>query len=446
VLLPGNADVAAPPQRCASRRFVRGAATSVAIRIVGALAVFLADLSLARWLGAARFGETTLVFAWLQTLCTLAKGGCEQGSARFVAEYAGTHEWALLAGFRRWRTRWCLTWSLVLSLIALAVLCWLHGEMNATLWMASLLMLALLPIYALTDLYVADLRAVQQVAWAYAPQFLVRPLLAAAIVAALGSLLPANALTAVAIWFWIGVTLCLAVGWKARASLASSPAAPALATELWRQTIAPLAWIAICQMSLGQADVLLVGLLSDPKEAGIYSIAVRISGLVGLGLVCVNAVGAPLLAEQFALQKPAELQRLATTMAWGALLLTLPAAIGALALAPYVLPCFAADFGRAWLPLTLLVASQIVNCLTGSVGQLLAMTGKQRASARVLVVFALLHIVLCVMAVPLWGMLGAALATSMVRIAWNLLLAREVWQQLRINPTVWATLPTFSQE
>jgi O-antigen/teichoic acid export membrane protein len=306
-------------------------------------------------------------------------------------------------------------------------------------------MAALLPIAALTDLYAADLRAVQQFAWAFAPQFILRPLLIIASVAALGSFLPASSLTAVAMWCVISLALWHALGWKARTSLTAAPAAPAapaLETGLWWQTTTPLAWIAICQMSLAQADVLLVGLLGDATEAGIYSIAVRISGVVGLGLVCVNAVGGPLLAEQFALRKPAELQRLATTMAWASLLLTLPAAIAAVALAPYVLPCFAADFGRAWQPLGLLIISQIVNCLTGSVGQLLAMTGKQRASARVLIVFACAHLALCAVAIPLWGLLGAALATALVRIGWNLLLAREVWLQLRINPTVWAALPT----
>jgi O-antigen/teichoic acid export membrane protein len=319
------------------------------------------------------------------------------------------------------------------------------NKLDATLWTSCLLMLALLPIYAVIDLYVADLRALQQFAWAYAPQYLLRPLLVVAVIAVLGGFLPANALTAVAVWFAISVGLWMALAWKVKASLANSPAAPAVEPGLWWQTITPLAWIAICQMSLAQADVLLVGLFADPTEAGIYSIAVRISGVVGLGLVCINAVGGPLLAEQFALRKPAELQRLATTMAWGGLLLTLPAAIGAIVLAPYVLPCFAADFGRAWLPLGLLVVSQIVNCLMGSVGQLLAMTGQQRASARVLIVFATLHIVLCAIAVPLWGMLGAALATTLVRIGWNLLLVREVWTHLRINPTVWVWPAATSQ-
>jgi O-antigen/teichoic acid export membrane protein len=224
-------------------------------------------------------------------------------------------------------------------------------------------------------------------------------------------------------------------------SQASSDTSPANDAARWSSVIGPLWWITLCSLVLQQTDIVLIGLFVDAPSAGIYSAAARISRVIPLGLTAINAVGGPLLAEQFATQDRAALQRLTRLMAWSSVLVTLPAALAAVVLGPWLLRLFGGEFANGYLPLVVLVVGQVINGLTGSVGQIMSMTGQQSISARILTIFAGLQLVLSCLLIPWLGIHGAALATTVTLIGWNMALAVVVWRNLGINPTVFGGWP-----
>jgi O-antigen/teichoic acid export membrane protein len=425
----------------ASARFVQGAIASLSVRVAGVGAMLVCQMVLARWLRVGQYGELALVISWATTLSILAKGGWELASTRFVAEYATGKQWSLLAGFRQARNRAVLWACLVMGAACVGTLIAFHQHLSPSFSAACWVMIPLLPVMALADVFAADLRARQKIVWATAPLVLLRPLLVLALIASIAWWMPAATATAAACWLIASALVLLASRWKAE-SLFDRQAPPiAPDASLKGRTIRPLAWIAGCHVVFGQADLIMVGLLCHADDAGVYSAAVRISSAVAMGLLVVNTVGSSLVAEEFALARRAELQRVATSMARGSLVLTVPAALAALVLGPWLLASFGEGFHTAYLSLAVLVIGQVVNSLCGSVGQLLAMTGHQRTSARVLGAFAALQIVLCLAMIPVWGLLGAAVATTIARIGWNLVLVFYARRELGINPTalVWST-------
>jgi O-antigen/teichoic acid export membrane protein len=68
----------------------------------------------------------------------------------------------------------------------------------------------------------------------------------------------------------------------------------------------------------------------------------------------------------------------------------------------------------------ILLAGQIVNVSVGPVGYFLAMTGSHRAAFWILLVGAGLEVAVALVAIPLWGALGAAWAASLALAGWNL--------------------------
>ena len=85
---------------------------------------------------------------------------------------------------------------------------------------------------------------------------------------------------------------------------------------------------------------------------------------------------------------------------------------------------FGEEFSRSHTPLAILSLAQLANATFGSVGILLNMTGHERDTARALWQTTAANVILNLLLVPSYGMEGAAIATALSLIMWNVLLLR----------------------
>jgi O-antigen/teichoic acid export membrane protein len=85
--------------------------------------------------------------------------------------------------------------------------------------------------------------------------------------------------------------------------------------------------------------------------------------------------------------------------------------------------------------MAILSVGQIVNAATGSVGFLLAMTGRERVSMRILVASLALNVVANLALVPRYGMLGAAVGTTLAMTVWNVAMVVAVRRSLGVMPS-----------
>jgi O-antigen/teichoic acid export membrane protein len=85
--------------------------------------------------------------------------------------------------------------------------------------------------------------------------------------------------------------------------------------------------------------------------------------------------------------------------------------------------------------LLILAGGQLINALAGSVGLLMAMTGHQVESSIVLAVSAGLNVGLNYLLIPRYGLVGAALATGISTVVWNVTLAVRVRRLLGVRST-----------
>ena len=67
-----------------------------------------------------------------------------------------------------------------------------------------------------------------------------------------------------------------------------------------------------------------------------------------------------------------------------------------------------------------LSCGKLVNAFSGSVGNLLQMTGKQLVYMKILFMGAILNVILNYLLIPIWGIDGAAVASMTSIIFWNL--------------------------
>jgi len=187
-----------------------------------------------------------------------------------------------------------------------------------------------------------------------------------------------------------------------------------------------------------QADIVLLGVLASPEDVGVYRVAAQAATLVIFGMHAVNLVLAPHLARACSAGDRAELQNLATWSARIVLVTAVPIAAVLIALGG---PVLSLVFGDAYMAgsgaLVILCLGQLTNAAAGSVGLILNMTGFEQDTVRGVALAAVINVVLNVALIPPFGIEGAAVATAVSLVTWNVVLFWKVRGRVGIVSTAW---------
>lgn len=162
-----------------ARLFVRGAATTLTLRVAGAGLAFGLQVLLARLLGYEQYGEYILAFTVMVTLATILKLGFDTTTLRFVPVYRSRGDWVLLRGLLRESGR--LVWTLAIGVALLSACAVAYFRVRLGFDLAWTLVIATAPLQLLTaqHLFEARLRAFDRVALARILQEIQQPLLLA---------------------------------------------------------------------------------------------------------------------------------------------------------------------------------------------------------------------------------------------------------------------------
>ncbi|MGZ5441413.1 MAG: hypothetical protein ACXW5U_03935 [Thermoanaerobaculia bacterium] len=101
---------------------------------------------------------------------------------------------------------------------------------------------------------------------------------------------------------------------------------------------------------------------------------------------------------------------------------------------------FGAEFEAGTVPLMILCCSQLVNVLFGSVAVILNMTGNEGMTARGVGIAAVTNIVLNLLLMPTYGVVGAACASLVSMITWNMVLAWSATRRTALHSTIFGVV------
>lgn len=417
----------------------RGTATAFALGAAGTLIVFANQILLARLLGADGYGKYIYALTWVGLLVIFSNAGLNTAAVRFAAEYSGTGESGLLRGFLRLSVRIVLLVSVFIAATTAFVVLLLRfaisEELARVLWVACLL----IPVWSLLELRSASLRGLKRILAAQGVPQVLRPVLFAAGILGVYFLRSEGVEASIAVVANIGATLVslALVHALLRSSLREKLAGSLEARpKEWLQVSLPLLIMAGFGIVLRSSDTLMLGFIKDTTEAGVYAVAGRVAMFVPFMLTAVNTMAGPLIAEYHATGDRRRLQRTLIVGAWAALLFGIVVGTLLLALGRQILSAFGVEFGAGYFPMLILVGGQLVNCLAGSVGLLMTMTGHQNVAAKILGGSAVANVTLNALLIPSFGALGAAMATATSTVAWNVGMLWAVARRIRVNPTV----------
>jgi O-antigen/teichoic acid export membrane protein len=209
-------------------------------------------------------------------------------------------------------------------------------------------------------------------------------------------------------------------------------------TREWLSVALPAMLIEIMALMLSQTDIIMVGFFRGSRDVGLFAAATKVASLVTFCLSSANIVLAPTISRMFARGEMADLQRMVCMVCR---IMVIVASIITLALifgGGRIMSLFGPDFTVASKVLVILSLAQLANALTGPSGYLMTMTGHQYAMAHMVAGVILFKIILNFIFIPLWGIEGAAFATTVTTIILNILLVIVVRKLLGIRISIFA--------
>ena len=413
---------------------------SLLMRVAAAGAAFALHALLARLAGADQYGTYSYVLACLGLTVLVATVGLDLSLVKYVAAYRARSDWAHLKGLVRWSRRTvlrgaCLTAAVVALLLGLA-----RRHIDTSLVVAAWTACGVLPVAAMLRLNEARLLGLGRAALAQLPDGVLRPAVTGA-AALLAFWLPGRSLTsagAMSLHLLASATaVALSLGLLRLA--APRPQFDVQArydTRAWIRVSLPLWLEAGMRLLSASIDVVLLGALGGMAGAGIYAVANRCAELIVFGASASQAAARPYIAAAHAGADRPALQRTVTAAAGWATLFAIAACCVLVPARSILLRQFGDEFVAGSTALLILAAGYFVTACTALVDSVMNMTDRQRANARITAAVLALKLPLICLAIPHWGIVGAAAASSGSMIVGRLWSWTYVRRTLDIDGTV----------
>ncbi|RZD17618.1 MAG: flippase, partial [Candidatus Acididesulfobacter diazotrophicus] len=177
---------------------------------------------------------------------------------------------------------------------------------------------------------------------------------------------------------------------------------------------------------LGFIDITILGIFKTSSAVGIYSVAIKLSSIVVLSLATINVIAAPKFAEFWAKGDKEGLLNIARQSTKIIFWTSLPIFIILVIFSTYILQLFGSGFKTGFIALIMLTFGQFINGISGSVGYILQMTGFQIFAQNIMMASVIINIILNILLIPKYSINGAAFASMITLIFWNLTMGMKV--------------------
>ncbi|CAM5580033.1 lipopolysaccharide biosynthesis protein [Streptomyces aurantiogriseus] len=196
---------------------------------------------------------------------------------------------------------------------------------------------------------------------------------------------------------------------------------------------APRAVSSVFDISAVWAGVILLSALATAGEAGVYTAIGRVVTAGTLVQLAVRLAVAPEISRLLAVDRVAEAHHLHRVSTCWIVLFSWPLFVLVAAFPRTVLSVFGPEFADGATALVVLCAASMVNVAVGNAQTVLLMAGKSSWHLAVTAVAFTVQLIVGVLAVPVWGVLGAAVSWGAAIVVENLVAAALI--RLRLGFT-----------
>ncbi|KZK99756.1 MULTISPECIES: lipopolysaccharide biosynthesis protein [unclassified Pseudovibrio] len=414
----------------------RSALIVFALRIGSAALAYIMQVFLARWMGASEYGIFIVVWTVVIILSVFSGLGFSVSLLRFIPEYLEKKQYELLNGLLFSARFLVLLSSTTIAVVGVAI-AWAFSDFIGNAYILPLYLIAIcLPMHTYTGMLEGIARAQDWQLKAMLPDFIGRPLLVLAfMLIALLLGYPPTAVTAcivtiAAVWT---ITFFQTIMMEVSLSKVRYPAPRRLQIKSWLLVSVPMLAVDGFFQLITSSDVILIGLWLPPDQVGIYFAASRTLALMHFVYYAVRAASAPRMARLYHSGDRDGLKDFVTSAAKMTFWPTLLMGGFVMAVGPFLLSLFGEDFAQGTPILYILVIGVLARASVGPVDALLTLSGHQNTCAKIYASVFVVNLILNTALIPVFGLYGAALATTSVIFFEACILYRSAYKRLGLH-------------
>ena len=402
---------------------LKGSGISFFLRFGGLAIGYLLTLIIAHLFGADGLGEYILAITILRLFTLLAKVGLDVTSIRFIASFASQNKWRSIFSFRKQVLLILSVSSIISSLLMYFLAIPIADLIHTNYRYIQLNAFFVLPMAFFMVNY-ESLRGLKRIAEFSFFYRVSQGLFSIISIIILYQFCNSSEIPVYAYLISVLIVSILSffsfTYWLRKISDGEDKAISEVKSysNLLKVSI-PLMFAQSVQFVMSWTDKLMLGSMSTLEEVGIYHTAFKLSMFAAVALMSINSIASPKFAEMFANNDMIGLKKVVRQSTKMIFWTSVPLVVVFFMFPEFLLGLFGKEFEVGVTAFFFLSCGKLFSSFSGSVGNILQMTGNQNILAKILLFAAILNIALNLYLIPKHGINGAALASMISIIVWN---------------------------
>lgn len=408
------------------------------VKVLNVGLTFLVSVVLARSLGTRNFGIFTQVMAIINVIGAPTEIGLPQLMVRETARLVEGEAWGKINGFWLWSLLIILGMS-SLFIVGYPLLRPLLGDLVSFDIHGPLLWgMFLVPLFGISAILSSAIRGFHRVAIAQVTEQILMPGIFILFIFIAIGYFKLESSPLLAILLQVGASF-LSLGYGFYVLYMVTPkivfkSLPIFENREWLKSTLSLASISGMQILNKWLSLIIVGIFVKYAELGIYRVGIQIAILADFGRLILYPLLGPQISKFFTKNDIPQLQHLARLSARWIILLNSFIYLFFVIFGKYFINFFyGKEYKTAYTIVLILIAGQVVDSITGASSLFLTMTGFERDTAKIRFFTTTANLIMIYIFSDLWGIVGAAIATAISLIIWNVMIWFLVKKKLGIN-------------
>ncbi|MDW7691029.1 flippase [Flammeovirgaceae bacterium SG7u.111] len=412
-----------------------GSAVNFMFKILGVGFTFLLQVLVSRMYGAEGMGVFSLCVVVLQLSAMFGKAGLDQAVMKYNSQYSALGRMDIVKEINIKIFKFALGSSLLVTAILYFVSPYLAEYVFNKPHLTSYFQLTSYVVGPFTFVFIfsESLKGLRKIKSFAFLQECAHFIFATAILVIMHYFYKSDYIPEVA--YMLGVMLTFIIGailWYKQTGIMGHKASDEISYKTITDFALPIMVIYLMDALSRYIGILMLGSLATENEVGVFSAMEKITALVFLPLMVVNAIVIPKFSEFFAKNDMDKMEKSALQAGKLIMGLTAPIIIAIIILPEFILGMFGEEFKVSVYPLWVLSLGKFVFAGLGLAASVLQMTENQRIVRNVLVASTALNVALNYLLIPEFGVMGAAMSNAIAMISWNVLVLFLVKKKLGI--------------
>lgn len=182
----------------------------------------------------------------------------------------------------------------------------------------------------------------------------------------------------------------------------------------------PMMFSGLMQLLLNWTDIFMLGIMKTNEDVGKYNVAFKIGSMMLIFLATISIIILPKLSQYFEEKNMKELEKIIKQSTKLGILISTPFLIALILFGKYILSFFGDEYISSYNILVIIAITGYFGVLCGNIDQILNMSNNQKSLLYINIIALVLNIIINIILIPIYGIIGAAVATLITTLIMKL--------------------------